>query len=116
MADNAVFRAMFADPALGLDNESSLELVIVNDVNTMVRLTRIDRKRVRDVANLIRKTVVQGLIGEPDKRTVFSEVTTHNLLMAGTIAKNYARIDRVITPVEIVAMFGDEDQLEMPKA
>ena len=113
MADNAAFRAMFADPALGLSDESARELVIVNGVNTMPRLAGMDRERVQDVVHLIRKTTVPG---PPPRRLVFPEVAAHNLMMAGTIAKNYRRIDRVISPAEIVTMFGDEEVLELHKA
>ena len=116
MADPAAFRTMFADPAFGLNVDSSRELVDVNGVNSMPRLANMTSERIRDVASLIRKTVVIGVGRAPDRRMVFPEVAVNNFRTAALIAKNYERMDRVITPAEMVIKFGDEDQLDMHRA
>ena len=116
MADIAGFRNMFANPIFGLSLESSRELVEVNGVDSMPRLAGMTGERIRDVVNLIRKTTVRGVGRAADRRMIFSEVVVDNFRTAALIAKNYERLDRVLTPADMILMFADADLLDMHKA
>ena len=116
MADIAGFRNMFANAIFGLSLESSRELVEVNGVDSMPRLAGMTGERIRDVVNLIRKTTVRGAGRAADRRMIFPEVVVDNFRTAALIAKNYERLDRVLTPAGMILMFADEDLLDMHKA
>ena len=116
MADIAGFRNMFANAIFGLSLESSRELVEVNGVDSMPRLAGMTGERIRDVVNLIRKTTARGAGRAADRRMIFPEVVVDNFRTAALIAKNYERVDRVLTPADMILMFADTDLLDMHKA
>ena len=113
MATNAAYRNFLQDQVIGLNVESSRELVDVHGINIMKRLSDLNRVDINELAQLIRKQKVINAAPLPDRMMVFPASGVGMMHMAAVIARNMERVSRNVDPADLLTIMQDRDLFEM---
>ena len=76
MATNAAYRNFLQDRVIGLNAETAPEVVDMHGINTMKRLSDLNRVDINELAQLIRKQKVINVAPLPDRMMVFPQVAS----------------------------------------